>query len=293
MFVNSTEWYSSGQVVKLLGHDVFYKRSGKGEVLVCLHGFPTSSWDFAAVWQGLTGRFDVVVHDLIGLGRSAKPRQRLTVALQADVVEALMASLGIESAHLLAHDLGDTVAQELLARQLAGTSPVKWLSCIFMNGGLFPEAHRPRLIQRLLASPLGPLIARLSSERTFSRTMTGIFSAQHPPTAEFLQQSWQLLNENDGQASVPRLIQYMKERKVNRQRWLAPLENSQVPLRLINGIQDPIAGLQLAERYRQLVHNADVVLLDDAGHYPHVETPDAVLEGIMEFHARHFKHGLS
>ena len=284
--MNSSEWYSQGQIRKLLGHDVFYRRSGKSEVLVCLHGFPTSSWDFDAIWPGLSDRFDVVAHDLIGLGRSAKPKQRLTVALQADVVEALMQQQGILSAHILAHDLGDTVAQELLARQLAGTSPVKWLSCVFMNGGLFPEAHQPRLIQKLLASPLGPLIARLSSERTFSRTMTGIFSPQHPPTDEFLEQSWQLLNFNNGQSAVPRLIQYMKERKVNRQRWLAPLQESQIPLRLINGIQDPIAGSQLAERYEQLVPKADVVRLHDAGHYPHLETPGAVLEEIMLFHDR-------
>jgi len=277
-------WYAAGTTLTVRGLPVFVRREGSGDVLVCVHGFPTSSWDFEPMWSSLTARFDVVASDLIGLGRSAKPDRPLPVSLQASVIEELVASLGITEAHLLAHDLGDTVAQELLARQLDGDAFVRWRSCVWLNGGLFPEMHRPRPIQRLLASPLGKAVARLSSERTFRKNMTRVCSDVHPPSEEFLQGSWDLLNEDGGRRMLPRLIRYMGERREQRARWVGALQANAVPQRLINGARDPVSGRHAADRYRELVPNADVVMLDEAAHYPHVEQPERVLKAFYEFH---------
>ena len=278
------QWYNEGGIAKVDRLEVFFKRNGAGESLICIHGFPTSSWDFSEIWPSLATRFDVLAHDLIGLGRSEKPHQPLPIGLQADIVEGLAIQEGITSAHLLAHDLGDTIAQELLARQEENKSKIKWLSCIFLNGGIFPETHRPRLIQKLLLSPLGPLFAKLSSENTFNKNMTSIFSQTHPPSEEFLHESWKLLIQNGGVAMIPRLIQYMKERVNHRERWVSPLANEVIPIKLINGTEDPVSGLHAAERFSEIVKNADITLLDKVGHYPHVEAPNKVLEAIFGFH---------
>lgn len=83
---------------------------------------------------------------------------------------------------------------------------------------------------------------------------------------------------------IPRLIKYMKERVVYRDRWVAPLESNLVPIRLINGVQDPISGEHAAKRFEEVLPNADVLRISDAGHYPHVETPEKVLNAVFEFH---------
>ena len=288
--IDPAEWRRSGHTLTLpadagaaAGLDLFYRREGNGPTLVFLHGFPTASWDLRDLWDELTARYDVVAHDLIGLGFSAKPRQPLTVALQADAAEALYRHLGIEEALLVAHDLGDTVAQELLARQQEGTSYARFRCCAFLNGGLFPEAHRPRLIQHLLASPLGPLIARLTPEWRFRSSLTAVFGPDTPPSDDFLQGTWHLLKRDGGRAMLPRLIRYMDERRRFRERWTRPLVESEIPLRLIDGALDPVSGRHLADRYRELVPDADVVMLDHVGHYPHVEDPEAVLGPLLEF----------
>ena len=168
------EWYSAGKTTTINNLEVFYRHSdshsGNRKTLVCIHGFPTSSWDFEPIWEQLASRFDVIANDLIGLGRSAKPSQPITVGLQATIIEALLKKLDIKKAHIFAHDLGDTVAQELLARQAEGSSIVEWQSCVFLNGGLFPETHRPRLVQKQLASPLGPRLTSLPSSYTYLRS---------------------------------------------------------------------------------------------------------------------------
>ncbi|MEQ9413835.1 MAG: alpha/beta hydrolase [Cyclobacteriaceae bacterium] len=280
------EWYKGGEKLMTAGVNVFYRHEGRGEALICIHGFPTSSWDFAPLWEQLTNRFEVLAADLVGLGRSDKPNQNVSIAMQADVIEALAIDQGIHTAHILAHDLGDTVAQELLARQIENKAHVKWLSCVFLNGGIFPEVHRPRFIQKLLISPLGSLVAKLSTERTFRRNMRNIFSKQYPPEEEFIRDSWRLLMENGGVQMLPRLIRYMNERWEHRDRWVLPLENAKVPIRLINGVLDPVSGLHAANYYKEVVPNADVVLLDDAGHYPHVEVPEKVWSAFLDFHGR-------
>ncbi len=284
-------WYRGGETVQVDGFHAFFRREGSGPALVCIHGFPTSSWDFEPMWASLTGRFDVLASDLIGLGRSSKPDTPLSVHLQASIIEAIAVRQGLTEAHLLAHDLGDTVAQELLARQRDGSSRVQWRSCVFLNGGLFPETHRPRLTQQLLTSPLGPLVAQLSSERTFRRTMGRVCSPQHPPSEAFLAGSWALLVENGGRRAIPRLIRYMEERRTYRERWVRPLMESTVPMRLINGALDPVSGRHAADRYRELVPEADIVMLDELGHYPHVERPARVLEPFHEFHDRERARG--
>jgi pimeloyl-ACP methyl ester carboxylesterase len=284
--MTAEEWYSGGKKLATAGVNIFYRHEGRGEALICIHGFPTSSWDFAPLWKKLTNRFDVLALDLIGLGRSDKPKQNVSIAMQADVIEALAMDQGIYKAHLLAHDLGDTVAQELLAREMENKSHVQWLSCVFLNGGIFPEAHRPRLIQKLLISPVGLLVAKLATERTFRRNMRSIFSQQYPPEEEFIRDSWRLLTENDGLQMMPRLIRYMNERWQHRDRWVSPLENSRIPIRLINGALDPVSGVHAANYYKEVVPNPDVVVLDDVGHYPHVEKPENVWDAFMEFHGR-------
>lgn len=284
MSINTETWYSDGRITMINDLKVFFRRAGKGQPLICIHGFPSSSWDFEALWPALTERFDVMMHDLIGLGKSAKPDRPIPVSLQADMVEALAIKAGITEAHILAHDLGDTVAQELLARQYQQTAKINWLSCVFLNGGLFPETHRPIFIQKLLLSPLGPFVVKLMSEKSMKKSLTKVFSKAHPPTQAFLHETWKLVAENNGIAMLPRLIRYIEERKIYRERWVMPLVNMVVPIRLINGIEDPISGKHLADRFAEIIPQADIVLLENCGHYPHVETPEAVLNAFFAFH---------
>ena len=284
--MKAKEWYKSGEFTKVNELNIFNKRAGKGETLICIHGFPSSSWDFEKIWPSLTARFDVITFDLIGLGKSSKPDKAISISLQADMIEELLIQKKVSKAHILAHDLGDTIAQELLARQAENNSKILWQSCIFLNGGLFPETHKALFIQKLLISPLGSFVTKFMSKKSFVNSMNGIFSKAHPPTSAFLDETWNLIVMNNGISMIPKLIRYMKERKLHREKWLAPLVKNIVPLLLINGIEDPISGKHMAHRYATLIPNANITLLENSGHYPHIETPNEVLKAILKFHKK-------
>ncbi len=281
-------WHAAGRVWVHRGHEIFYREAGEGEAILLVHGFPTSSWDWQPVWATLAARYRLVAPDMIGFGFSAKPQAHdYSILDQADLCEGLLAKLGIGQAHVLAHDYGDTVAQELLARHneraRSGAPGLRLRSVCFLNGGLFPETHRARLIQKLLLTPLGPLLVRLMGERSFARSFSAIFGPATQPTPEALREFWQLVTWNDGLKVLPRLIRYMPERRQHRARWVGALQQAGIPLRVIDGAVDPVSGRHMVERYCELVPNPDTVLLDNIGHYPQVEHPQAVLDAYLAF----------
>ncbi len=241
-----------------------------------IHGFPTSSFDWHAIEPELARRHRVLCFDLLGFGWSDKPaRHNYRIGEQADLAEAVLAHFGVDETAILAHDYGDTVAQELLARQHDGRARWRLSRLGLLNGGLFPETHRPRLVQRLLASPIGGFISGLIQYPQFAKSMRAICSIRLPD--DELESMWHLIEHKNGRAAIPRLIRYMAERRRFRDRWVGALLDAKVPVRMINGSADPISGAHMVARYQQLVPNADVVALDGVGHYPQLEDPEAVV----------------
>ncbi|WP_079202895.1 alpha/beta fold hydrolase [Pseudomonas sp. CC6-YY-74] len=279
------DWRAEGLPFEFRGHAMRYWTAGAAtaEPLLLIHGFPTASWDWHYLWTPLSLNYRLIACDMLGFGDSAKPRGHAYSLLeQADLQQALLAHLGIqEPVHVLAHDYGDSVAQELLARH--HESRLQLASCVFLNGGLFPETHHPVLVQKLLLSPIGALIGRLFSRQKLAASFAKVFGPQTQPSVEELDDFWSLISHNDGPGVMHRLIRYMPERRVQRERWVKAMQRGGVPLRLIDGAADPISGAHMLARYRELIPAPDTVLLDGIGHYPQTEAPALVLQHYLAF----------
>ena len=276
------QWLATGGWLGWRGRQIYARSVGSGEPVLLLHGFPTSSLDWHRLEPLLVSRFRLISFDLLGFGLSDKPPDGdYRIAAQADLAEAVLAHFGIDRCRVLAHDYGDTVAQELLARQIDGSSRWTLQQLCLLNGGLIPECHRPRLIQKLLASPIGPLVARLTRYPRFAAAMRSI--CRQPLEDAELRSMWSLIEHKNGRRVMPQLIGYMAERRQHRQRWVGALQQAPMPLRLVDGLDDPISGLHLVQGFRGLVANADVVELAGVGHYPQLEAPAAVATAFVEF----------
>ena len=290
------QWRSDGLRFDHQGQPIFVREAGTASdddaSLLCLHGFPTASFDWYPIWAGLNLSFGhLLAFDMLGYGFSAKlAGQDYPITVQADIAEALLRDRGVRRVHLLAHDVGDTVAQELLARdtarRAAGDASLEIVSCVLLNGGLFPETHRASRAQKLLLSMLGPLVAAIMTEQRFMPSFALVFGPQTKPSAEESKVFWSLLAHDNGHRKLHRLIRYILERRANRDRWVGALQTTAVPLHLIDGALDPISGAHMVERYKQLIPNPDVSLLPGIGHYPQTEAPEVVLDAFLRFHAR-------
>ena len=289
--ITLAQWRQQGELESINGQQIFTRTDGdkSAPALVLIHGYPSASWDWEGMWQALTQRYYVITLDMLGFGFSAKPKDaRYLITEQADIFEHYLHKLNITDYHILAHDYGDTVAQELLARQREGSAKQRIASVCLLNGGLFPETHKPVLIQKLLLSPLGPFVSKLITKRKFADNLRRIFGPNTPPTPEVVDSLWQLLNHNNGLAVMHKLIDYIPQRQQHRERWVEAIIESNVPVKLINGSKDPISGQHMAQRYRQLISNAnnanaDVTELTQLGHYPQLEDAEAVTTAYLQF----------
>lgn len=277
-----TAWQQRGRYLETAQGRLFYIVAGVGEPLLLLHGFPTSSWDWHQVIDRLAQRYRVITLDKLGYGFSDKPVDGdYSIPAHLQRVQQLLVHLGVSETLLLTHDNGNSVTQEWLAQQIEGEIPVRLRRICFLNGGLFPETHRQRPLQRLLLSPLGGLLARFGTESRFGRGLADVFGPDTQPSATELADYWALISRDQGNRLLHKHINYIRERRAQRTRWVGGLINSPVEISLIDGVQDPVSGAHMVVRFRQLLPGRPVIELA-CGHFPQVELPDQVLAAFDE-----------
>lgn len=280
-------WLARGRFWPCQGYRHFVASAGHGPALLLLHGYPTGSFDWQPLWPRLSAHRRLIAPDFLGLGFSDKPAEALyTISAHADRIEQLLAEEGIDALSIVAHDLGVSVAQELLARVQEGRSRLHIHALVLLNGGLCPEAYQPRFIQRLLASPLGAWIGPRVSRAAFERTLRELFAAQ--PPAALLDDFWTLLEHQQGRRVAHRTGAFWRDRMAQRDRLVqALLSSRRPPLRLINGSADPNSGRHMADAFLALSPSTEVVHLPDVGHWPQWEAADAVSAALLGFLESH------
>jgi pimeloyl-ACP methyl ester carboxylesterase len=280
------QWWDDGERValELGGHEraIFVRKLGSGPSTTLLHGFPSSSHDWAKVAPGLAERRSLLMPDFLGFGASEKPVEHdYSLREQADLVEALWASEGIEQTTLVVHDYAVSVAQELLARRADGVLTVDLQAVHLLNGGLFPELHRPQPTQTALLDPEhGPKIGELINEELFVAGLRPTFAEGYDAAADSVE-IWRSMNRDEGQRISHLLIRYMVDRERDGARWVAALEQTDVPLAFVWGMLDPVSGAHMAERIGERLPDAPLLALGDVAHWPQLEAPGRVLDALL------------
>jgi pimeloyl-ACP methyl ester carboxylesterase len=278
------DWRARGEQVDFRGHRIHvFQRPGEGTPLLLLHGFPSSSFD----WRGLLAEESenpALAFDFLGFGLSDKPRDHIyTLGWQADLTEELVGlRLGGGPVFLVAHDMGTSVATELLARDLEGRLEIELAGVLLFNGSIVLERASLTSAQRLLRSRLGPIAARLSSERFFRRQFGRLFSTGHPLTDVEAADQWSLLCHNGGRSIGHKLINYLDERQRYAGRWHGAVRDWHGPLSFVWGTQDPVATTAVLDALVELRPRAPVERLEQLGHYPQIEDPGAIAASLRD-----------
>ncbi len=275
------QWWEDGRIASLevggTSREVFIQRLGSGPTLTMLHGFPSSSHDWAKVAPSLARDRTLLLPDFLGFGASEKPAEHVySLTEQSDLVESLWRLEGVDSTAIVAHDYGVSVAQELLARRAEGSLAVDLSGVHFLNGGLYPDLHRPQPAQVVLLDPeRGPELAAAIDEELFKISLAPTFAADFDATADAAA-IWRSTARDDGQRLMHRLIAYIPDRAKHEDRWVGALEGTDVPVAFAWGMLDPVSGAHMAERIRARLPDAPLLALDDVCHWPQLEAPQRV-----------------
>lgn len=269
------EWGRRGHPEEFRGHRIHcFHQSGEGPLLLLLHGFPTCSYDWRQLIALEPGRA-ILAFDFLGFGLSDKPRDHdYTLAWQADLTEELVRRHRGGPVQLVAHDMGTSVATELLARDIEGRLGFELAAAVLFDGSVIIERASLTPGQKLLRSPLGPLLAQISSGAFFRQQLGSVFGEGHPMSAEEGADQWALMRLKGGSRIAHRLIGYTFERVRHAERWHGAVRDWQGPLSLLWGLQDPVATTNVLDGLRDLRPQAPVFELPDLAHYPQIEAPE-------------------
>jgi pimeloyl-ACP methyl ester carboxylesterase len=281
-------WKSKGNYFSFKGYKIFYIKEGAGPELTIFHGYPYNSFDFEKIFDELIQKFTVIVPDMLGMGFSDKQeKHNYSFEEMADLYTSLLKELQVTETHVLPHDLGNSVVQELLARNEEGKNPFVIKSIAFLNGSLFTDVYKPRLIQILLSKspkPIGKILSRLMSKTNVSKATAEVFGVNTKPSKELLQNFWDILNYNNGKSIAYLIGRLVFAKEKYQQRWITAMQQTKIPMCFINGPADPNSGMHMAVRYKQLIPNPNIKLLDEnIGHWPQIEASQEVIDVYFKF----------
>jgi pimeloyl-ACP methyl ester carboxylesterase len=269
--------------IKLHGHRVSYRIAGDGPLLGLVHGITESHEVWRDVMPRLARHYTVVAGDLLGHGRSAKPRGDYSLGAYASGLRDLVGALGFERGTILGRSLGGGIALQF-AYQFPEYTERLALVC---SGGLGREVHpllraatlpgselvtpfiAPGLVIRagtLLGGALGRL--GISPSANVTEMARGYASLEDAEAREAFMHTLRAVVEPGGQrvSALDRL-------------YLA----QDMPTLIMWGSDDPIIPAEHGRRAHELIPNSRYVEFPGAGHWPQLEDPDLFVETLIDF----------
>ena len=280
--IDVRNWRDDGRFVTIGDDRIFVldTNSHPGTFVFILHGFPSSSYDWHLVVPELAKRMRVVTFDFLGYGLSDKPDKRYSIFEQTDIAEAVAAECGIDCCVIVSHDMGDTVAAELMMRQHEGKLGFTIERSILTNGSIFIDMAQLSTGQQFLLSLPDERLGEPMGGDGLAPGLRQTFGID--PSDVELEAMVELIRHAGGDQLLPRLIRYIEERRANQDRFTAGLVSFDGPMTALWGELDPIAVVAMTDRLLELRPHTEVERWSDVGHWPSLEAPQRVAGAILE-----------
>ena len=266
----------------LHGERIAYRDAGAGEALLLIHGMAGSSATWRAVIPELAKRYRVIAPDLLGHGESAKPRGDYSLGAFAAWLRDLLDELGIRRATVIGQSLGGGVAMQFAYQHRDYCQRLVLIS----SGGLGPDLN---WILRILSAPgaelVLPVVApqpvlNLGNKLGSWLTSAGIKS---PRTGEMWSAYCSLSDRPTRQAFL-RTLRSVVDYRGQAVSALGKIHVSYgLPTLLIWGEQDRIIPVAHGYAAHEAVPGSRLEVLAGVGHFPHVESPTAVVDILDDF----------
>lgn len=301
MSTTLTAWKATGEYISYgpFQHQLFVKQIGNSKAspektLLLIHGFPESSYSYHAIIDGMLNTFDrIILFDMLGYGWSDKPTENFTYSLfeQADTVFSVWKHFGIKGGHLLSHDMGDSVATEIVARHENDLMPA-WFSSglkslTFTNGSMVLELADLRITQKILLSSYGHLMKNVMTFKIFNHQVRSAHGNDNL-SDEDVQFLWEANRLQDGEQKTYLTIKYLNDRKrFEKTRWLPALAQTKLPVHICWGDEDAVARVEMAYHLKEKVcTNATLTIMKGLGHFCQLGSPKKWVEYISSFYKK-------
>jgi pimeloyl-ACP methyl ester carboxylesterase len=231
----------------------------------------------------LAERFTVLAPDLLGQGRSAKPRGDYSLGAYANMLRDLLDALGHERATVVGQSLGGGVAM-----QFAYQFPERCERLILVNsGGLGREVT---FYLRALTVPgfesVFPLFCAPWLRNAGNRVASWLDRAgvRSSPTREEVWRSFASLTDAESRRAFFRSLRDVIDFDGQAVSALGRLYRAaHLPTLIVWGARDPFIPVSHARAAHEAIPGSRLEIFDGVGHYPHCEAPERFVEVLVDF----------
>ena len=249
--------------------------------VVLIHGTPSSS----IIWRNVLPRLtaaghDVHVFDLLGYGASERPWSEevdVSVSGQVAVVLKLMDHWELETAHIVAHDIGGGVAQRLGVLQ-----PERVRSTVLIDACSFDSWPSERTRQQMKNGMDALILADPSSHRRhFEEWLLSAVEDDAAISVGPLSNYLDMISGPVGQASFFQHQVLLYDHRHTSELTGRIHELGRVPVSLIWGEADGWQKPHWAKRLHEAIPGSTLTTVPGAGHFVMEDAPDAVSEAVL------------
>lgn len=272
------------QFREIHGYRRAFRMLGEGPPLLLIHGIADSSDTWLPVLPQLARHHTVIAPDLLGHGRSDKPRADYAVAAYACGMRDLLAVLGVDRVSVVGHSLGGGVAM-----QFAYQFPERCERLVLVSSaGVGPEMHAMfRLatlpgagpVLDLLAAP--PLRLALLSAAPVLRLLRG---AGLGPDLDYVLSRYAGFADPTARKAFLRTVRAAAD---PRGQAITMLDRGylarHLPTLIVWGSEDPIIPSRHALRAQRALPGSRLEIFEGAGHFPHHHDPERFAELLIGF----------
>lgn len=267
------------------GYRRAYRIAGSGPAILLIHGIGDNSTTWSTVQTALAQRFTVIAPDLLGHGRSDKPRADYSVAAYANGMRDLLSVLGVDSVTVIGHSLGGGVAMQfayqfpqLVDRLiLVGAGGVTKDVNIALRVASLPMGSEALAMLRLpLVLPALQVIGRIGGALFGS---TGI-GRDIPDMLRILAD----LPEPTASSAFARTLRAVVDWRGQVVTMLDRCYLTQsVPVQLIWGGDDSVIPVSHARMAHAAMPGSRLEIFERSGHFPFHDDPDRFVEIVERF----------
>jgi len=264
------------QSVAVNGHSLNYYRQGSGDVLLLVHGITTYSFIWRNIFPILSKQFDVIAIDLLGCGDSDKPLDvDYSIKSHSILLKQFLDALNISKIHFVGHDVGGGIGQ-----RMAVDHPGLLKSLILANAVAFDfwpvqpiTIMRTPIIRQLMMATLDIGVFRIVVKR-------GIFHKEKV-TDELMGYFWKPMKTSNGRKAFLHFASCLKNTDLTE--ISQNLKTLSIPVQIIRGEADVYLSASIAQKLNNEIPGSELVLVPDAGHFIQEDSPDRLVECILEF----------
>ena len=269
--------------IRLHGHRVSYQIAGDGPVVGLIHGITESADVWREVMPRLARHYTVIAGDLLGHGRSAKPRGDYSLGAYAAGLRDLLGALGFERGTVVGRSLGGGIAMQFAYQFPEYTERMVLVS----SGGLGREVHPLLRAATLPGSELVmPLIApgwAVSAGEAVGRALARVGIGVGAGFTE-MARGYASLNDGKAREAFRHTLRGVIDPGGQRVSALDRLYLAEdMPVLLLWGEADPIIPAEHGRRAHELIPHSRYVEFEGSGHWPQLDDPERFADLLIDF----------